>query len=327
MNPILILLLALTTYSSLYAESKQLVVYTHRNEQLIKPLFDEFKKETGINVKFLTGDPGALIQRLKAEGVATPADLFISVDAGTLWLAEKEGLFQVTQSKLLDDRVPKHLRDPNGNWFGLSLRARTLFYNKEKVKPSELSDYANLALPAWKGRLCLRTSKKVYNHSLVAMLIDEHGVKKTEEIVEGWVANLASDVFENDTKLLEAIERGDCHVGIANTYYLGRLIEAGKVKNVAVHFPLKTHLNISGGGILRHSKNKAQALQLLEWLTTPKAQKLFADSNMEYAVTADVPAAKVIEDWGRPTASEWSLYRAGELQRQAMMLMDRANYR
>ena len=159
------------------------------------------------------------------------------------------------------------------------------------------------------------------------MLIDEHGVKKTEEIVEGWVANLASDVFENDTKLLEAIERGDCHVGIANTYYLGRLIEAGKVKNVAVHFPLKTHLNISGGGILRHSKNKAQALQLLEWLTTPKAQKLFADSNMEYAVTADVPAAKVIEDWGRPTASEWSLYRAGELQRQAMMLMDRANYR
>ena len=163
------------------------------------------------------------MQRLKAEGANTPADVLITVDAGNLWYAASQGLLQPIDSATLKANIPAHLRDPGNQWFGLSVRARTIFYNTQKVKPEALSTYEALAEPQWKGRLCLRTSKKVYNQSLTAMMIEEHGAAKTEQIVKGWVANLATDVFADDTKMLEAIGAGQCDVGIANTYYFGRL--------------------------------------------------------------------------------------------------------
>ncbi len=306
---------------------KKLVVYTHRNAQLIQPLFDEYKKQTGTNIEFLTGDPGALIERLKAEGSGSPADVFISVDAGTLWEASQKGLFSPIDSKILNSKVPAHLRSSDQTWYGLSLRARTIFFHKEKVKPTDLKDYGDLASERWKGKLCLRTSKKVYNQSLVAMMIAELGEDKTKTVVSGWVKNLAHPVFDNDTKLLEAIDKGHCQVGIANTYYLGKLIKEGKASNVGVYFPKPTHLNISGGAVTKHSKQKKEAQAFLEWLTTDTAQKLFADSNLEYPIVPNIPADPIVQAWGQPNQSpKFKISQAGELQRQAIGLIDSVKY-
>ena len=226
-NP-LITLLALTLImaaSAVPSYSKEVVVYSARNEHLIQPLFEDFTRQTGVKVKFITDKAGVLVQRLKAEGSRTPADVLITVDAGNLWYAAEQGLLQKTNSKTLEANIPGYLRDPAGSWFGLSVRARTIVYSTERVDPSELSTYEALGEPAWKGRLLLRTSKKVYNQSLVAMLIAEHGVEETEGIVRAWVDNLAADPFSNDTKVMVAIAAGQGDVGIVNTYYFGRLIK------------------------------------------------------------------------------------------------------
>lgn len=311
--------------------AKEVVVYSARSEQLIKPLFEAYTKETGVQIKFVTDKEGPLLQKLKAEGKDTPADMLMTVDAGNLWLASNEGVLQAVQSKTLETNIPKHLRDPKNNWFGLSVRARTIFYNKEKVKPSELTTYEDLANPKFAKRLCLRTSNKVYNQSLVAMLIAEHGEKKTEEIVAGWVKNLATDVFPDDTKLLEAIHAGLCDIGIANTYYYGRLIEKSPDLKIGVFWPNQktsgTHVNISGAGITTHSKNKAEAIKLLEWLSSEKAQNLYADVNMEYPVNVKVKADPKVAAWGTFKQNIINVTKAGELQATAVKLMDRVQYK
>src|SRR3989344_3544055 len=181
----------------------ELVVYSARNEQLIKPLFDAYTKETGTEIKFITDKEGPLLERLKAEAANTPADMLITVDAGNLWLAAREGVLARVNSKVLSANIPAHLRDPDNRWFGLSVRARTVVYSTARVKPSQLSSYEALGDAKWKGRLCLRTSKKVYNQSLVAMMIARLGEAKTEQIVKSWVANLAAGGFFHDTQKVE----------------------------------------------------------------------------------------------------------------------------
>lgn len=307
--------------------AKKLVVYTHRNAQLIKPMFDEYQKATGTEIEFLTGEPGALIERIAAEGSGTPADVFISVDAGTLWHATERGLFTPVDSKTLKESIPAALRDPRNHWFGLSLRARSIFYNKAKVDPSTLKDYESLGDASWKGKLCLRSSKKVYNQSLIAQMLSDLGVKQAEKAVAGWVQNLALPVFENDTRLLEAIARGDCQVGIANTYYLGRLQKEGKALNVGVFFPPRTHMNISGAGVVRWSKNKVEAQKFIEWMTTERGQKLFADSNLEYPIIKSVEADPIVKAWGQPPSVEnFPIIKTGELQREAMKIIKSTKY-
>ena len=321
-------LLAVVTAPSL---AEEVVVYSARNEQLIKPLFDAYTKETGIAVKFLTDKEGALMQRLKSEGVNTQADMLITVDAGNLWEAAREGVLKPVQSKVLENNVPAHLRDPGNQWYGLSVRSRTLFYNTQKLKPSDLDSYEDLADPKWKGRLCMRTSKKVYNQSLVAMLIAEHGEAKAENIVRGWVANLATDVFPDDTKMLEAIAAGQCDVGMANTYYFGRLIEKKPNLPLAIFWANQksggVHVNVSGAGITKHAKHEKAALRLLEWLSSEKAQNLFADVNLEYPVNPKVKPDAAVAAWGDFKQSSMNLSKAGELQAQAVKLMDRAGYK
>lgn len=331
MKKALTLLLASAFSFLAIAQAKEVVVYTARNEQLIKPLFDAYTKETGVTVKFITDKEGPLLQKLKAEGAETPADILMTVDAGNLWLAANEGVLQAIDSKTLKTNVPKHLRDPANKWFGLSVRARTIFYNTEKVKPEELSTYEDLAGEKFKKRLCLRTSNKVYNQSLVAMMIAEHGEKKTEEIVKGWVANLATDVFPDDTKLLEAIHAGLCDIGIANTYYFGRLQEKTPGLKVSAFWPNQkksgVHVNISGAGVTTHSKNKAEAIKLIEWLSSEKAQNLYADVNMEYPVNPKVKADPKVAQWGTFKQNVINVNKAGELQSAAVKLMDRAQYK
>lgn len=308
-----------------------LVVYSARNEQLIKPLFDAYKAATGTDIRFITDKEGPLMQRLKAEGANTPADLLITVDAGNLWHAAHEGLLQPVKSAKLEANIPPHLSDPEGLWFGLSVRARTLVYNPQRVKAEELSTYEALADPKWKGRLCLRTSKKVYNQSLVAMMLAEHGEAKTEQIVRGWVANLATDVFSDDTKMMEAVAAGQCDVGIGNTYYYGRLMKKKPTLPLKLFWPGQdssgVHVNVSGAGVTKYAKHRDAAIQFLEWLSSDKAQSLFADENLEYPANPKVPASPEVQAWGSFKQSSMNLAKAGELQPAAVKLMDRAGYK
>jgi iron(III) transport system substrate-binding protein len=272
-----------------------------------------------------------LLARLKAEAENTPADLLITVDAGNLWLAAEEGVLAPVESAVLERNIPAHLRDPGKRWFGLSVRARTIVYSTARVKPEALSTYEDLADPKWKGRLCLRTSKKVYNQSLVAMMIARLGEKKTEEIVRGWVRNLATDVFPDDTSLIKAIIAGQCDVGIVNTYYFGRLKREQPDAPVALFWPNQqdrgVHLNVSGAGVTAHAKHRAEAIRFLEWLSSEEAQNLFADANLEYPANPQVKPHPLVAAWGRFKQDTINVSEAGRLQAKAVMLMDRAGYK
>ncbi len=323
--------LALCAVFSAPLQAEELVVYTARNEQLIKPLFDAYTKETGVKITFVTDKEGALMQRLKSEGRNTPADMLITVDAGNLWQAAQEGLLKPVKSEVVEKNIPAHLRDPNNQWFGLSVRARTLFYNTQKLKPADLKGYEDLADPKWKGRLCLRTSKKVYNQSLVAMMIAEHGAVKAEQIVRGWVDNLATQPFPDDTKMMEAVAAGQCDVGIANTYYYGRLMEKSPKLPLGIFWANQegsgVHVNISGAGVTKFAKHEKEAVKLLEWLSSGKAQNLFADVNLEFPANPQIKPDATVAAWGTFKGNSINVVKAGELQVEAVKLMDRAGYK
>ncbi|HWQ40163.1 MAG TPA: Fe(3+) ABC transporter substrate-binding protein [Burkholderiales bacterium] len=311
--------------------AQEVTVYSARIEQLVRPLFDAYAKQTGVNVRFITDKEGPLLERLKAEGRNTPADILLTVDAGNLWQAAEAALLQPVRSSILEANIPAHLRDPQGLWFGLSVRARTIVYNTDRVKPSELSTYENLAEPHWKGRLCLRTSKKVYNQSLVAMMLAEHGEAKTSQVVRGWVENLSAPVFADDTMMLRAIAAGQCDVGIANTYYFGRLKQQSPSLPLAIFWPNQdssgVHVNVSGAGVTRYAKNRDGAIKLLEWLSSPRAQSIYADANLEYPVNPAVKPDPLVASWGTFKQNLINVAKAGELQAAAVKLMDRAGYR
>jgi len=322
-----VFVLAATSYAS------EVVVYSARKDHLIKPLFDAYKAETDVNVKYITGKAAPLMQRLKSEGANTPADLLITVDAGNLWNAANEGLLQAVNSAVLNSNVPSHLRDSDNRWFGLSVRARTIVYSTDRVSLSDLTTYEALGNAEWKGRLCLRTSKKVYNQSLVAMFIAQYGVEKTEEIIKSWVNNLAVDPFSNDTKVMEAILSGQCDTGIVNTYYFGRLQKKDPGIKLSLFWPNQAHdnqgvhVNVSGAGVTKHAKNRDEAVKLLEWFSSEKAQNLFADANMEYPVNPRVNPHNTVTEWGSFKQNLINVERAGELQKSSIMLMDRMGYR
>ena len=309
----------------------EVVVYSARNEHLIKPLFDRYTEKTGVQISYITDKEGPLLQRLLAEGKRTPADMLITVDAGNLWYAAEQGVLAETDSAVLNANVPANLRDPQGRWFGLSERARTIVYSTERVQPGELSSYEDLADPKWKGRLCLRTSKKVYNQSLVATLIARLGEEKAEQVVRGWVDNLAAEPFSNDTKAMEAVAAGQCDVTIVNTYYFGRLQDKQPDVKLAIFWPNQdssgVHINVSGAGITRHAKHPQAALALLEWLSSDEAQADFAGLNMEYPVNKAVALAPIVAAWGEFKADALNVNEAGRLQADAIRLMDRAGYR
>jgi iron(III) transport system substrate-binding protein len=307
------------------------VVYSSRQEHLIKPLFDRFTEETGIEVQYQTGEDGPLIARLQAEGEQTFADILYTVDVGNLWSAANKGLLAPLNSPILEQDIPAHLRDPENRWFGLSVRARTIVYSTERVDPSELSTYAALADPKWHGRLCLRTSRKVYNMSLVATMIERLGAEETQRIVEGWVDNLATRVFSSDTLLIEAIAAGQCDVGIVNTYYLGQLQQENPAIPAALFWANQdtsgVHVNISGAGITRHAKNPAAAAKLIEWLSTEEPQQMFSELNLEYPANPAIAPVALVASWGEFRQDDLNVETAGRLQAEAVMLMDRADYR
>ncbi len=310
---------------------QEIVVYSARKEHLIRPLFDAYSRETGIKIKYTTGKAAVLLQRIKAEGKNTASDLLITVDAGNLWHAAEQGILQPVDSEILQKNIPDHLRDPGNRWFGLSVRARTIVYATDRVRPENLSTYEDLADPRWKGRLILRTSKKVYNQSLVAMLVAEHGEKQAERIVRGWVNNLSAPPFSNDTKVMKAILAGQGDVGIVNTYYYGRFLKKDPNIPLALFWPNQksggVHVNISGAGVTAHARHKAEAVAFLEWLSSQKAQRLFADANLEYPANPKVPWYPLVASWGEFKQNPINLKNAGAFQVKAIQIMDRAGYK
>ena len=322
--------LALTLIGSTAQAADEVVVYSSRIDELIKPVFDAYTSKTGVQVKFITDKEAPLMQRIKAEGENATADLLLTVDAGNLWQAEQMGILQPFTSKIIDANIPLQYRSSAHQWTGLSLRARTIAYSTDRVKPAELSTYEALADKQWEGRLCLRTAKKVYNQSLTATLIETHGAEKTEKIIKGWVSNLSTDVFSDDVAVLEAINAGQCDVGIVNTYYYGRLHKQKPDLAVKLFWPNQgdrgVHVNLSGIGLTKHAPHPEAAKALVEWMTTPEAQKIFADINQEFPANPQVQPSAEVAGWGKFVADTLPVEVAGKRQAEAIRLMDRAGW-
>jgi iron(III) transport system substrate-binding protein len=316
--------------------TQKVVVYSARAEYLIKPLFDAYTKKTGIKIEYITDQAGPLLTRLKSEGVTTPADILLTTDVGNLWQAEQQGVLQPITSDVLMKNIPVHLRDKYNHWFGLTQRARTIVYASDRVNIEELSTYEALADEKWSGRLCLRTSKKVYNQSLVASFIAHEGAEKAANVINGWVKNLAVAPFSDDMGAMEAIKSGLCDVTIVNTYYFGDLESKGLSGQLKIFWPNQNgatevesrgvHMNISGAGVTRHAKHPEQALALIEWLSGEEAQGMLAGLNLEFPVNPSVSAVERVLAWGAFKADSIPLLQIANHQLEAVRMIDEAGY-
>ncbi|MFP4130880.1 MAG: Fe(3+) ABC transporter substrate-binding protein [Thiohalospira sp.] len=317
-------------------EDETLNVYSARKEALIKPLLDRFEEESGTEVKLLTADAGALLSRLENEGRNTPADVLITVDAGNLHRAREAGVLAATDSAALESAIPAHLRDEQGHWFGLSQRARVIFTHEERVEEGAITSYEDLADPEWEGRVCIRSSDNIYNQSLMASMIAEHGKEEAREWAEGLVDNMARDPQGGDRDQIHAVASGECDIAVANTYYYGAMQNGDEddreaADAVRLVWPNQedrgAHVNVSGGGVVAASRNRDGARELLEFLTTDESQEWYAQANNEFPVKEGIPAADTLAKWGDFSADDLPLTRLGELNAEAVRLMDRAGWR
>jgi len=321
----------------LASASGEVNLYSARKEQLIKPLLDSFTEETGISVNLVTGKADALLKRLETEGRNTPADLLITTDAGRLHRAKEAGVLQPVTSETLDKAIPENLRDPEGYWFGLSQRARPIFYVKGKVDPSELSTYEDLASEKWKGRICIRSSSNIYNQSLVASMIANEGEQQTKTWASGLVTNFARPPKGGDRDQIKAAAAGQCDIAIANTYYVGAMLsgkdeeQKAAASKMGLFWPNQegrgAHVNVSGVGMTVAARNSENALKLMEYLVGEEAQRWYAEVNHEYPVREGVAWSEILESWGEFKADTLNLSRLGELNGDAVRLMDRAGWK
>jgi iron(III) transport system substrate-binding protein len=323
--------------SQAIAAGAQVNVYSARKEVLIKPLFDAFTAETGIVVNLISAKADALLQRLEREAANSPADVFLTTDAGRLAKAKQRNLLQPISSELLDAAIPAQYRDPDGEWYGLSIRARPIIYAVDRVTPAELSSYLALAGPDWKNRICVRSSSNIYNQSMLAAFIHHRGAELTEDWARGLVANFARKPQGGDTDQIRAVAAGECDVALANTYYLARLTVSAKpadretAAKVAIFWPdqdgFGVHVNISGAGVTRAAGHVAEAIALLEFLAGPEAQRNYAEVVHEYPVRADVAWSDVVSAWGRFVADDLNLAVLGDNNAEAVRIADRAGWR
>jgi iron(III) transport system substrate-binding protein len=312
-------------------------IYSHRHYDSDKQLFSRFTATTGIKVNVVQADADQLMQRLETEGRNSPADILITVDAGRLNLAKEKGLLQGVRSAKLDANVPTPLRDTDGQWFGLTQRARVIMYAKDRVKPADLSSYEALANPRWKGKILVRSSSNVYNQSMMAAMIAHKGAAAAAEWAKGIAANLARPPRGGDRDQILAVAAGEGDIAISNTYYLGLLLNSENANerklaaNIGVFFPNQgdrgTHVNVSGAGVTAHAKNKENAIRLLEFLTSAEAQSVFAEANYEFPVLKGVQPAALLRSWGQYKADQLNLSLLGKHNREAVKLMDQAGWR
>lgn len=328
------LLLTLATAPAYAAE--EVNVYSARKEALIKPLLDRFTAASGIEVNLLTAKAGELLSRLQNEGQNTPADLLVTVDAGNLHRARQAGVLQPASSEILDRAVPASYREPDGYWYGLSLRARVIFRSADDVQAGAISTYEELSDPKWDNRICIRSSSNIYNQSLVASMIAHHGVEQTEAWASGLVDNMARPPQGGDTDQLRALAAGECDLAVANTYYFGRLVQGSEedravVENIEIVWPNQegrgAHVNISGGALTRHAPNPENAVRLLEFLVSPESQRWYAAVNNEFPVLRGLEASPVLREWGEFKTDTLNLGKLGEYNAEAVRLMDRVGWR
>ncbi|MEN8180302.1 MAG: Fe(3+) ABC transporter substrate-binding protein [Pseudomonadota bacterium] len=319
------------------AADEEVNLYSARKEKLIKPLLDQFSEKTGIQVNLVTGKADALLKRLQSEGRNSPADLLITTDAGRLHRALEAGVTQAVQSELLSTVVPAAFRDPQGHWYGLSLRARPILYVKGRVERDALSTYEALADPQWKGRICIRSSNNIYNQSLVASMISANGEPATEAWAKGLVKNLARPPKGGDRDQIKGAAAGICDLAVANTYYLAGMLnskDAGQraaAEKMAVFWPNQdsrgAHVNVSGAAVTAAAKNRDNAIRLLEFLAGKDSQRWYAKANGEFPVRSDVEAGELLQAWGEFKMDTLNLRKLGELNPAALRLMDRAGWK
>ncbi|WP_085441087.1 Fe(3+) ABC transporter substrate-binding protein [Magnetofaba australis] len=330
----LISLISLGASAALAAEVN---LYSARKEQLIKPLLDRFTAETGIRVNLVTGKADALLKRLKSEGINSPADVLLTTDAGRLHRAKQVGVTQAVNDPELKAAIPSAYRDPEGHWFGLSLRARPILYVKGQVDATKLSSYEQLADPMWRGRICIRSSGNIYNQSLVASMIAVNGVQATEQWAKQFVKNFARPPRGGDRDQIKGAASGQCDIAIANTYYLAGMLlskdpnERSAAQRMVVFWPNQedrgTHVNVSGAAVTRSAKHVDEAVKLIRFLTTPEAQAWYSQTNGEYPVRSDAPVSALLKSWGDFKADTLNLSQLGLRNPDAVMLMDRAGWK
>ncbi len=323
--------------AALLAADATVNLYSARKENLIKPLLDRFSEQTGIQVNLVTGKADALLKRLQSEGRNSPADLLITTDAGRLQRAVVAGVTRPVASEVLTAAVPEAFRDPNGHWFGLSLRVRPILYVKDKVDPNSLSRYEALADERWKGEICIRSSDNIYNQSLVASLIAADGESQTEAWAKGLVRNFARPPKGGDRDQIKAAAAGICDIAVANTYYLAGMLnskdagERAAAQKMGVFWPNQAdrgaHVNISGAAVTAAAKHPENALKLLEFLVSKESQAWYAEANGEYPVRSDVASSELLQSWGQFKMDSLNLSRLGELNPDALRLMDRAGWK
>ena len=317
--------------------SAQINLYTHRHYDSDKILFEKFTKETGIKINVIKGSADQLIQRMISEGKNSPADILLTVDAGRLHRAKEAGVLQSINSKTIIKNVPSEMRDPDGFWYGLTVRARVIVYAKDRINSNELSTYEDLATAKWKGKIAIRSSGNIYNQSLMASLIEANGSRRALRWAIGIRKNMARAPRGNDRDQVRAVAAGLADIAIVNTYYLGILANSKEKKDrdvfnkVSVFFPNQnnrgTHINISGAGIAKYSKNKSDAIKFIEFLTSPEAQETFGKVNYEYPLFIENNKSDLLKSWGTFKADKQNLSILGIRNSEAVKLFDRADWK
>lgn len=335
--PLSLSLMFATAMSVAAEPAGEVNVYSSRKEDLIRPLLERFTEQTGIRVNLVTSKDDALIERLVKEGKNSPADLLITVDAGRLYRAKKAGVLQPVDSVVLREAIPAPYRDSQDYWFGLSMRARPIWYVKGKVDPKTLTSYADLADPRWQKRICVRSSENIYNQSMVAAMIAHDGEKVTSTWLDGLVKNFAQKPAGGDRDQIKAAAAGKCDIAIANTYYVGAMLagsdaaDRAAAEKMGVIWPDQehhgVHVNVSGIGLTAAAKHKAEAIRLMEFLVSDEAQRWYADGNFEYPVKPGVPWNATLESFGQFKADSLPMEKLGELNASAVRLMDRAGWK
>jgi len=314
----------------------ELNVYSARKEALIKPLLDKYSAASGVTVNLVTGKGDALLTRLQTEGRNSPADVLITTDAGRLYRAHEAGVLQKIASPALDAAIPAHLRSEQGDWYGLSVRARAIVYARDRVQPGDLSSYEDLADPKWKRRICIRSSSNIYNQSLVASMLAAHGGEKTDAWLRGLVANFARPPVGGDRDQVLAAAAGQCDVVIVNTYYLAAMLNDKSAQREAaeklkVFWPNQNgqgaHVNISGIGLTTAARHRDNAVRLIEYLASTEAQTWYAEVNHEYPIRSNIPVSKTLAAMGKFKADTLNLHQLGQHNAEAVKLMDRAGWK
>ncbi|GGX99281.1 iron deficiency-induced protein A [Litchfieldella qijiaojingensis] len=312
-------------------------VYSARHYDSDQALYDAFTASTGIEVNILEGDSDQLIERIQREGAASPADIMMTVDAGRLWRAEQDGIFDSIESDVLAERLPESMRHPEGKWFGFSQRVRAIFYNRDNFDPSEITSYEDLADPRFEGKICIRSSNNIYNQSLLASLIEHHGEEGAEEWAQGVVNNFARQPEGGDTDQIKGVASGECDLAVANHYYYVRLLKSDNeadretADRVGILFPNQNgrgaHVNVGGAGVVNGAPNRENAIRFLEFLASDEAQEVFASGNYEFPVVDGVKMDPTLESWGNFEKDNLNVSILGENNPEAIRIFDRVGWR